>query len=1398
MRQKLCSVLLALTLVLTTVLTTALTGCGGKEGTAGYEPFVTAGESRCEIGHRDKQKWVFVKDGGAWQFDGVYVKIGKAWEQVVDHRGTDMKGGLFKAYGLSASAAISSVAEEPAGSQKRLVVKGTGFTAVFEAGDSPYVMRDIRLAFDSEVTTFEDMVRFSLTTPAGKFDESGYIATRAAAESKLYLPYAFPAIFSTLATDSYRVRVTDVVDWYETHDAFKTASRQENARGSIEVGLSSAIGTIAAGSTQGVREYFKFSNADENDLYAEIGSAYEVCRIANPLDAETMTRLDNRAVSSWDALAAGLVSDISDPRARNEGMLNATADYGYSDGSQWGSSFSTMNVTNGLVRYAASTGDPELQAMALDYALAMVRPVNGKNWIEPTSFAPEGYFHYAAQDGSFSNDVDGGEEGATALSTWKYYDRVYKLGEIAKITDNEELREGFFRTMPFVRALKTEDGYKQPVSFDLYTRKPLTGYEGGGSAGATAMWSYIHFLAYDMAAPGAERDAYLADALGAIDYASSLGFEDMRLMRNYPKPLAIAWVVRTCVKAYEVTCDTVYLERAEHVLDGLYYFFYNNTNPYTTFATNGWGYACSRERWENTLEMYGALKFVAPLLAYSSDTKLLDLYAAAGYTYSWTIPVNGYPEGNPASRWDGLDGVYIGFEFPTGAQGDNPEADGGSQSSLRQVKALYGAGEAFQLQQMYSAYAECLDPAVTLVCYSAVKDDYSTTDNGFRLYNPGAALKTTVVRFKNLAAGAFELTENGNSRGVFDAATLNNGLTFAVAAGGVSQLELKQTDRAPQASAEADVQSFSLRAAAATSSGVALDASSLPEADSYLVYAAESATMTGARLNRLTPAAAAGYVDARPELQSSYYRVEAIRDGRVFARSQVLEVPAVTLTGLVQEDFAAASGWSVDNCTFKSDGYAGYLVPKNIDEGVSSLSRTFTVDPAVTPLFEIFPISKNVRSTWKVVLSANGREVEAVPATSLIERRSYRCDLSALNLPAGPSQIEVKIIVAGRNRGLAVERLRFLGESTGGGTMLERTAGDGELDGRTLTVRQSVRTDDALTATFRPDVFSTLSLQFSGARILDDVTVTVAYLQDGAAQSVRLSGRLDEHKQLRLDLGKALAGVTGSIDATFTVSIANAKATLTVLDLLAERASETTDVAASTFGVAGGASFDGEGGLAARGGYAYRNLFFSLDRTQQLRLDVAAAASGTTWSLRFWDGNEGTAETVLAEGAGAGSTLVELGERLGKTGVVSGQLRLYVNGSLSGASYGFLETLPVLASGKQQLTLTELRVSGTDASLYRYLSFAVADLSDGAEWRVYVRTAQGCCELRAPTECRYPVKYFRGKRGFFKYDLSQAGVDLGGDFTVVVALAGSGGTLRMEDIRLESNNQVPTGWTGEV
>lgn len=1388
--RKFTAVFLAALLAVSVIAGALFAGCAGTQDAEDYTPYVKQSGSSCEIGHENRQKWVFSKEGANWIFEGVDVKIGKNWQRVIDHRNTEMNGGLFNAFNVPIGSEIQEITAEQEDGSSTLVARGNGFVAAFYADSSPFIKRELQFTFSEKTTLFEDKIRVSLLTEPNKYEESGYIATRAAADSKLYLPYAFPAIFSTLSAEDYSVSMVDVVDWYETHDAFKTASRQANARGSLEIGLSTAIGTIEAGETATVCEYFKFEDASAVNFYEEIGAAQEKSLAVNPLLANEMSALDNRAVESWDAIAEGLVRDITDPRARNEKLLNALADYGYSDGSQWGSSFSTMNVTNGFIRYALSTGDEELINIATDYALGMVEEVRGKNWIEPTSFAPEGYFHYAAQDYSFTNDVDGGEEGATALSTWKYYDRVYKLGEIAKITGNEQLVEGFLKCLPFVQALKTEDGYKQPVSFDLYTREPLTGYEGGGSAGATAMWAFIHFLAYDLTG----NSEYLNEAVGAIDYASQLGFEDMRLMRNYPKPLAIAWVIRTCVKAYEETGDYKFIERAETVLDGLYFFFYNNTNPYTTFATTGWGYACSRERWENTLEMYGAIKFIAPLLQYSDDVKLLELYAAAGYTYSWTMPVNGYPEGNPASRWDGLDGVYIGFEFPTGAQGDNPEYDGGAQSALRQVKALYGAGEAFQLQQMYAAYGESLDRELTMVCYSAVSDNYSVTDNRFILYNPTAENKEdTVVRF-NFRSGTYEVSVDGTAVGNFSSETLGYGIKLSVGAGESVNISVRRTGDSGAQTASAP-ESFEAKIAENNVSYVRFATESLPATDYYIVESSNSEDFTDCRRAVILADRMGSFKDYRTENQRTYYRIEAVQNGALVARSGIVAADPVPLTGLVQEDFSSATGWTVENCIFKSDGFIGYMVPQGIDEGVSASTKTFTVDLSSAPVFEIFPVSKNIRSVWKVVLTVDGQEMEAVPASSLIEQKSYRFDLS--DIADGTKEVTVRLEVSGRNRGFAVEKIRFVNQTseTGQETSIEKSAGTGTYSGKILTMENSVGIQDGeLKATFNPEEFSTLFLRYDNARILDNIRVRAVW---NGGEEV-LTGRLTENKELSLDLSAVFSGVNQNIDVSFIVENENKNAVLTSARLEEDGVAEKFAVNSSTFALVN-AEWGAEGVISSAGGYARRDVWINTNETRELTLNIASVGPQSNWSLRFHNENtgDGAQEIVLAESNRAGEFSVNLEEALGGAGIYSGSLRLYVNGEVSFNWYGMHRMQYLLAEDNYKTSDTVLRFSGTDLSIYKYLSFEVSALSPDAEWRVYVKTTSGLTELRADTERAYPVKYFRGKRGFFKYEIPAEAAN-GDVLEIVVVLFGNDAELKMEGFGLSSSNAYPVDTQIEV
>jgi hypothetical protein len=310
--------------------------------------------------------------------------------------------------------------------------------------------------------------------------------------------------------------------------------------------------------------------------------------------------------------------------------------------------------------------------------------------------------------------------------------------------------------------------------------------ENGGSGGGASMWAYIHLIASELTDDAALKKQYKDDALKALRHANTLDYFEMRGIRTTTKTTSIAWNVRANLLAQRLTGGKEYLQHAQKTVKSLLSFYYLNTNPYAFFPSYGFSYADLRERWEAYLEMSSSLWIISEVMEYMrNDTTLLDVMYSASKCHIYAYPVNGKPHGNQERvnpSYDSHDAYFIPYEFPTGVLVDNPGTDGAAQTSIRQIKELYGSGVTFLEYLMFEAWGVSADPTQLVLCLTASRNDPGNTDHKFLIYNPVSADKKASYRFRNLAEGSYEVKIDGQKAGVFGAAQLDGGLSIALGA----------------------------------------------------------------------------------------------------------------------------------------------------------------------------------------------------------------------------------------------------------------------------------------------------------------------------------------------------------------------------------------------------------------------------------------------------------------------------------------------------------------------------------------------------------------------------------------------------------------------------------------
>lgn len=599
------------------------------------------------------------------------------------------------------------------------------------------------------------------------------------------LPFAFPAFMGQFESYEVRKGAWMTTDYFKMHQAFRVYQKSMNDT-VVKFGLTNDVFDVKIDEKIVLNLIFHIYENDAPRLTSMIHACAVHILNQSTLKSSSKTSYTTN-IHNYEDACYGLSNDLLDHRARIKDGTGTFIPYGYLEKKPYSESFALMDVAKGMLPYAITLKNKPLLTMIYEELLKITDDSKDFPWIDDDHHT-EGFFHLAwgslpvgvtkefikKQSIGLFSDVDGHEEGPNLLSTWKYFYRVEILGEMALLSNKEDLIKGFKKTLPFVGKLKNSK-YEQPVTYDLDTHLPATGARDGGSAGGAAFWSMIQLTAYHIT-----KDVfYLEEALKGLKHGNSLDFDHYYSMRVAPKPITVGWLTKANVYAFELTKDIQYIKYAEETAKSIYFFYYLSAHPYTYFSAKGYGYACSRERWEAFLEMVESLYSISFYLKYNKDLTLLKLFWYARENWLWALPLNGNPYGNLDRPYDSIGGTYIPYEFSTGSLGDNPGLDGGSQSSMRQIKEIYGSGEVYLAYMMFEMYAQVTDRNFLIVKSDKVNDLLNPMLN-FIVYNPKEKKDSCITRFNNLEHDSYEVFLNGMSIGTYHKSNLMLGIPFEI------------------------------------------------------------------------------------------------------------------------------------------------------------------------------------------------------------------------------------------------------------------------------------------------------------------------------------------------------------------------------------------------------------------------------------------------------------------------------------------------------------------------------------------------------------------------------------------------------------------------------------------
>ncbi len=1367
------------------------------------------------IGVNGVQEWKFVKDGENWKFDGVYVKGVRAFE-VPD-------GDIFRfsrlAYNTEHPETVidSSVKEVTvnADTDENKSIKITNGQATMflsvEKG-SKFVKRDIVIDLNCDNVIAEYQIGFTLRTVEDVFTrKDGAIATKNNSVASAEIPYANPAIYAQFYGDNFTVDAVNIVD-YNSTDFAVNYFRLRQVSDVFELGACSGSKTFSSGETVQLHDYWYFEGQTNNDIYDVIGIMSKQTSLVTPMSFENLAHQGNLNAETFEELSRGLYRDLQDDRCFING---AYIPYGYSTG--WSESFASFDVLKGVVRYAKQIKNDEMY----NKAMAMVKYILcDSSWVtqyDGANAKAGEYFLYQSYDGKYSANSSGEETGTTpGISTWKYYDMMANIGEIALFTQDQDVINGFIRLMPFFNTLVL-DNYNQPVAWFYSTRKPATGSEDGGSGGAAAIWGYVHLMASQLTDNQAQKTKWQQDGLASLEHANSLSFFKMHSIRIAVKSVSIGWAVRGNIYAYNITNDTKYLDSAKHIAQGLMTFYYINNNPYTFFTSYGYSYACTRERWEAYFETANALWLITDVMDYlADDNAILDMYYASSRSHQWFFPINATPYGNYTGPLDSIDGHYIPFEFGTGVLGDDPGNEGGSQALLRQTKEIYGCGETFLEYLMFEAYGKAVDSRLLTLCTTGALANYSDTKQNFVLYNPFQTSVTSAVVFRGFADGKYTVTVDGKDKGVYSSWQLNNGISFTVEGRQSLQITVKRIGDATNDSTSNQTVNVSV-------SNVTNSSARLTATDGYSHYIFYVSEYDGFDYATRVIRSSSNVCDIYFADNSKLYvkAVGVTPDGIASANGNVETVLGKDVEVLAVDDFSqggSLKNWTVANGEGKSDFYSGqFYTSSDLLDTTLTASRTMSVD-ASAKIFEIRFVTKNANSTVDVILSCGSKNVVAFAGIGVLEKGVLQYDLATSGLfdgLNGEQQVTVTIRSTGKSRGFAVSYLRFISMTNHTDTKafldndFTSTYAKATVQNGALVIKNdatpTVVNDPSIDVLFDPKAMPIWEVEFDGYRAIDTVHFTITdenkqvVADTGTINITANNGRLSYN--LTEDFNITTEGVY-----TFAYTVSNDRVEISKMQLVGENSDKTAFTKANGVVDGNSAYIDDNGYIKLKYGTIYNygeaslTLPVDMDNSPIVFFDIAALKGN--WSAKIVA--EGTVGdiAITPDNSRMGKIAIDLRKYISNTGTLNITFKIFVIGSGAGDqdcyvkvdSIGFGNSITLVTEKTDQVvSAVEYSLGNVNLQNSHYLSIDVQSIDKGASWKVYVidNDTGRAVELRNVIERKYSEKYNRAKVGQYIFDITEiTGLTGSKNLSIRISIIGNNASAVINNVKVSNVNTL--------
>lgn len=1438
-----------------------------------YAAYLSSSQDAVSIGLSDSQKWKFVKSDGKWLFDGVYTAIGGTEDRKIfaGSSGKLTYDGLLNEDGAyltvqpyendtdignqigSFVTGISVLKDST--DEKSIGLSGQGFYSVLTVRTgSPYVERTVTVSPSEDTAISEGELSFTLKTEVDKYIEQGYILTWASDKTQTSVPYSFPAITSRIKSSSETVAFTTVMDYSETFEGFKTARRNKHLNGFIEVGFLSSANTVKAGESYTISEHIAVEDGADLEFYDMIYSARKEYGKIYSVPVEVLSRLNgNMNVSQWTDAAYGATYDILDKRGRPVGDDAGTwGPYAYQNGSA--EAFGALDILKGMTRYAIANNDSELLKTCEKYLLQFVeRNEYNTSYIMPLNLYYPGkgytndYYFYRAYSGNGSYaPEDSWNSLEPRIGSFKYYSRVINLGELGILTGNKTVQRGFLNLLPLIKKLRGPN-FEQDVEWNFDLTPANMDYENGGSAGAMAMWSRIMYLAYLTESDTTAKNEYLELCKGSIKAANEQDFDKTSALREYPKPESLSYMAEVNVSLYEMTNDSYYLENAIEKARAVHFYYYSGTSPFTYFQTVGFGYACTKERWEAFMEMVETLVILTPVLKYTDDPLLYDLYYSLENSALWTLPVNGYPEGALGGHSDWLDALYVPFEQPTAAKGDNTGEDGGGSSYLRHSKELYGAGEIFTGALTFEAFAKTDNDLVSVYYTNPLSIEKGEKNKNFRLWNASSSAASATLFFPLVESGNYKLLIDGQLKGVYSSVALKNGIKGEYAARTVHSVSIEY--QGSETAVSDGSKNIALSVKEATSSYTVLNLGDFGDHCKITVSdgASEKEYLTVKKEVTV-------YHESSSELyvKAEGYTADGLKygEGGLDLKTSGAEYGVVENFSYTIPDDKTASvgGYETSSknyggairlltdynglVNYPTEGYGqpkGYMAvykPTYQGEDVDTFQKQYSVNLSEYPYLDFYPFTKNVGSVFTLSVIIDGNEIKLFEG-EYFDKYAYRYDLGEAG--SGEKNITVKFTVSGKNRGFALSGFAFLNDTvfTDGKnlTALDYTVNGATVDySNGLYFKNESNIDDYAKNVFDlgnvdTEKYSEMEIKFGNLNSYSygKISAKVCVGQKGSQTIfendyvMNRSGKVViPFSEIKMENGKRYEAIIKFFNNSDGSKVKNI--IVNSLKFNAERGVTNLSVynydgqsySLSKGWVSNYANINENTGLIYNNdssknysSISYRNLIVNLDVSPIVRINISQTVN-STYAFKINDGTMATDLTLIESGE-TGIFSFNLRDVLGRSGIISLTLEMYVIHGRN-VSYGAkVESITFVAGDTVYENTTGKNYSeavseefSLDLDSNSYLNMEISELTYGSSWKAYIEADGVRYEIKTIYEKVYGKMYFRGKKGAFSYNLKDiTGLSGSVKAKIIIMLNDNASEMRIISLYLTEKDSSP-------